>query len=270
MKRIYLYVAGIVVALVPAVLGLTGNASFSQSVPVRVPDRVSSDDATSTPDAHADAHAEQHPHPRRRRRPRPGRRGRRPHPRRERRPGRRPQPGRRRQLRPRLDQQRRRQLRSRATAATTTPAPARPAAVGRVARTTAAGRDDAGPATRATAAATTAGTTRVVTTAATVAARTTAGPVATDPTTDLQPSGSSATPERGADDTSENGTVGRQLAHDRDAGPRGHGRGAGAGTPGGRPARARHRAWCSSRSRSAARWPPASWPSARRSTTRST
>ena len=49
MKRIYLYVAGIVVALVPAVLGLTGNASFSQSVPVRVPDRVSSDDATSTP-----------------------------------------------------------------------------------------------------------------------------------------------------------------------------------------------------------------------------
>ena len=48
MKRIYLYVAGIVVALIPAVLGLTGNASFSQSVPVRVPDRVSSDE-TPTP-----------------------------------------------------------------------------------------------------------------------------------------------------------------------------------------------------------------------------
>ena len=49
MKRIHLYVAGIVVALVPAILGLAGNASFSQSVPVRVPDTVSSDDPTSTP-----------------------------------------------------------------------------------------------------------------------------------------------------------------------------------------------------------------------------
>lgn len=39
MKRTYLYVAGIIVALVPAVLGLSGNASFSQSVPVHVTDR---------------------------------------------------------------------------------------------------------------------------------------------------------------------------------------------------------------------------------------
>jgi hypothetical protein len=54
MKRISLYVAGIVVALVPAILGLTGNASFSQSVPVHVPDRhgnsqVTDDAATPTP-----------------------------------------------------------------------------------------------------------------------------------------------------------------------------------------------------------------------------
>jgi hypothetical protein len=49
MKRTYLYAAGIVVALIPAVLGLTGNASFSQSVPVRVPDQQPARVATSTP-----------------------------------------------------------------------------------------------------------------------------------------------------------------------------------------------------------------------------
>src|SRR4051794_191998 len=49
MKRICVYVAGLVVALIPAVLGLTGNASFSQSVPVHAPDKASSDDSGSTP-----------------------------------------------------------------------------------------------------------------------------------------------------------------------------------------------------------------------------
>lgn len=51
MKRIHLYVAGIAVALVPAILGLTGNASFSQSVPVRVPEQAATIDATPSPDA---------------------------------------------------------------------------------------------------------------------------------------------------------------------------------------------------------------------------
>jgi hypothetical protein len=37
MKRIEVYAAGILLALVPAVFGLWGNASFSQAVPIRVP-----------------------------------------------------------------------------------------------------------------------------------------------------------------------------------------------------------------------------------------
>jgi hypothetical protein len=37
MKRIHLYGVAIAMALVPAVLGLWGNASFSQNVPVRTP-----------------------------------------------------------------------------------------------------------------------------------------------------------------------------------------------------------------------------------------
>ena len=37
MRRVQLYLAAIAVAVVPAVLGLWGNASFSQDVPVRVP-----------------------------------------------------------------------------------------------------------------------------------------------------------------------------------------------------------------------------------------
>jgi hypothetical protein len=40
MKRIHIYAAAIAMALVPAVLGLWGNASFSQNVPVRVPSSV--------------------------------------------------------------------------------------------------------------------------------------------------------------------------------------------------------------------------------------
>jgi hypothetical protein len=40
MKRIHIYTAAIGMALVPAVLGLWGNASFSQNVPVRVPSSV--------------------------------------------------------------------------------------------------------------------------------------------------------------------------------------------------------------------------------------
>lgn len=38
MKRIQIYAAAITLALVPAVFGLWGNASFSRAVPVRVPD----------------------------------------------------------------------------------------------------------------------------------------------------------------------------------------------------------------------------------------
>ncbi|MCW2838062.1 MAG: hypothetical protein JWQ15_2176, partial [Marmoricola sp.] len=48
MQRIQLYAAGVVVALVPAVVGLAGNASFSQSVPLRSPDRSSNVDARPT------------------------------------------------------------------------------------------------------------------------------------------------------------------------------------------------------------------------------
>ena len=36
MKRIEVYAVGILLALVPAVFGLWGNASFSRAVPVRV------------------------------------------------------------------------------------------------------------------------------------------------------------------------------------------------------------------------------------------
>jgi hypothetical protein len=39
MKRIEVYAVGILLALVPAVFGLWGNASFSRAVPVRVPDQ---------------------------------------------------------------------------------------------------------------------------------------------------------------------------------------------------------------------------------------
>lgn len=46
MNGIKVYSAAVVVALVPAVVGLVGNRSFSESVPVRIPQRVS-----STPDA---------------------------------------------------------------------------------------------------------------------------------------------------------------------------------------------------------------------------
>jgi hypothetical protein len=41
-RRVQLSSAAVAVALVPAALGLWGNASFSADVPVRVPDRVSS------------------------------------------------------------------------------------------------------------------------------------------------------------------------------------------------------------------------------------
>ena len=46
MNGIKLYSAAVVVALVPAVVGLVDNRSFSESVPVRIPEQVS-----STPDA---------------------------------------------------------------------------------------------------------------------------------------------------------------------------------------------------------------------------
>ena len=39
MKRIQVYAVGILLALLPAVFGLWGNASFSKDVPVRVPDQ---------------------------------------------------------------------------------------------------------------------------------------------------------------------------------------------------------------------------------------
>ena len=38
MKRSLAYLAAVGVAVVPALMGLSGNASFSQAVPVRVPD----------------------------------------------------------------------------------------------------------------------------------------------------------------------------------------------------------------------------------------
>lgn len=64
MKPIQLYAAGIVLAAVPAVVGLTGNASFSQSVPVRSPEVASSSDrpapkAAPTHDANDD-HGRRH------------------------------------------------------------------------------------------------------------------------------------------------------------------------------------------------------------------
>ena len=46
MNGIKLYSAAVVVALVPAVVGLVDNRSFSESVPVRIPERVS-----ATPEA---------------------------------------------------------------------------------------------------------------------------------------------------------------------------------------------------------------------------
>ena len=49
MKRIQIYAAAIVAALVPAVLGLWGNASFSQDLPVRVPAEAETTSATPTP-----------------------------------------------------------------------------------------------------------------------------------------------------------------------------------------------------------------------------
>jgi hypothetical protein len=55
MKRIQLYAAGVVVALVPAVVGLAGNASFSQSVPVRSPERARTTGTTPAPSPTHDA-----------------------------------------------------------------------------------------------------------------------------------------------------------------------------------------------------------------------
>jgi hypothetical protein len=49
MKRIHIYAVAIAMALVPAVLGLWGNASFSQNVPVRVPSSVTTTDPMSSP-----------------------------------------------------------------------------------------------------------------------------------------------------------------------------------------------------------------------------
>jgi hypothetical protein len=46
---IKLYSAAVVVALVPAVVGLVDNRSFSESVPVRIPERVSSTPDTPEP-----------------------------------------------------------------------------------------------------------------------------------------------------------------------------------------------------------------------------
>ena len=46
---IKLYSAAVVVALVPAVVGLVGNRSFSESVPVRIPEQVSSTPEATTP-----------------------------------------------------------------------------------------------------------------------------------------------------------------------------------------------------------------------------
>ena len=53
MKRIEVYAVGIVLALVPAVFGLWGNASFSEAVPVRVPDHARSASPGQVHDARA-------------------------------------------------------------------------------------------------------------------------------------------------------------------------------------------------------------------------
>ena len=47
MKRNQLYALAIVAALVPAALGLWGNASFSQNIPVQVPARAKTTPPTS-------------------------------------------------------------------------------------------------------------------------------------------------------------------------------------------------------------------------------
>ena len=53
MKRIEVYAVGILLALVPAVFGLWGNASFSKDVPVRVPDQARATAAVATQDTRA-------------------------------------------------------------------------------------------------------------------------------------------------------------------------------------------------------------------------
>jgi hypothetical protein len=55
MKRTCLYAVGIVVALIPAVLGLTGNSSFSQAVPVHVHDQQPARVTPVTPSATSSA-----------------------------------------------------------------------------------------------------------------------------------------------------------------------------------------------------------------------
>lgn len=49
MNGIKLYSAAVVVAIAPAVVGLVGNSSFSESVPVRIPEQVSSTPETPEP-----------------------------------------------------------------------------------------------------------------------------------------------------------------------------------------------------------------------------
>jgi hypothetical protein len=53
MKRIEVYAVGILLALVPAMFGLWGNASFSRAVPVRVPVQARATAANATPDTRA-------------------------------------------------------------------------------------------------------------------------------------------------------------------------------------------------------------------------
>ena len=53
MKRIQVYAVGILLALVPAVFGLWGNASFSKDVPVRVPDQARTTAAVAKQDPRA-------------------------------------------------------------------------------------------------------------------------------------------------------------------------------------------------------------------------
>ena len=53
MKRIEVYAVGILLALVPAVFGLWGNASFSKDVPVRVPDQARTTATKVQPDTRA-------------------------------------------------------------------------------------------------------------------------------------------------------------------------------------------------------------------------
>ena len=53
MKRIQVYAVGILLALVPAVFGLWGNASFSKDVPVRVPDQARTAAAVAKQDPRA-------------------------------------------------------------------------------------------------------------------------------------------------------------------------------------------------------------------------